>query len=235
MNDEHLTNRLRRLGEEPVDPGLRAAHLTAMAAAAQGRRGTRFHRLKVGGAFAAGLLLGGTSLASAGALGTGAQDVVADTAAHVGVDLPGGKPRSTAGCDGKVYKNHGDFVSQGGDPHAECGKPVKADKGKDKDSKDAGAIDDPDAAEKPAGADSCKPPWAGKGNKDMKTPAADAEHAARCGAEDGTETEAPDVEDDQTEAKDEGAVTEETTTTVTEETTTTATSATTTTTSTTSS
>ena len=70
-------------------------------------------RSKVAAAFAAGLVLGGTSLASAGVLGNTPQNAVADAAGHVGLDLPGGTPRSTEGCGGKTYKNHGQFVSRG--------------------------------------------------------------------------------------------------------------------------
>ena len=84
-------------------------------------------RSKVAVAFAAGLVLGGTSLASAGVLGNTPQNAVADAAGHVGLDLPGGTPRSTEGCGGQTYKNHGQFVSRGGDPHSPCGKPREVD------------------------------------------------------------------------------------------------------------
>ena len=125
-----LADRLSALGRAPVDPAVASAHLTAMAAVRSAKtvrpRRERFVPGTVAAAFAAGLILGGTSLASAGALGTTPQNTVADAAGHVGLDLPGGTPRSTEGCDGETYKNHGQFVARGGDPHSPCGKPLKS-------------------------------------------------------------------------------------------------------------
>ena len=158
MMAEHddLIARLRALGERPVDPVVASEHLMAMAnVAGAGRRvaRSRFGRAKVAAAFAAGLVLGGTSLASAGVMGEGAQNAVADAAAKVNVNLPGGTPRSTDGCGGITAKNHGDFVRQGGDPKASCGKPQKAVQNK----ANAGADNEPSEGS------ACKPPWAGKG------------------------------------------------------------------------
>ncbi len=149
----------------------------------------RFGRAKVAAAFAAGLVLGSTGLASAGAFGSTPQTVVANAANHVGLDLPGGTPRSTDGCGGKTYKNHGQFVSQGGDPHSPCGKPLKS---AGKHHKHTDTPDNADNRDKTPGGGhdkGCgKPPWAGKGNHDKKTPAAVAAHRAACG-EDGNDTE----------------------------------------------
>ena len=140
----------------------------------------RFGRSRVAAAFVAGLVLGGTSLASAGVLGNTPQNTVADAAGHVGLDLPGGTPRSTEGCGGQTYKNHGQFVAQGGDPHASCGKPLQS-TGKAGKSDKPGKADDtkgPDAGV----AEKCgKPPWAGKGNHAKKTPDAVAARTAACG------------------------------------------------------
>jgi hypothetical protein len=159
---DDLVARLRALGSRPVDPAVASGHLTAMAAVRPGRARPvgRLQRLKVGAAFAAGIVLGGTSLASAGVMGQTVKDKVADAAAHVNVDLPGGTQRSTDGCGGKTYKNHGDFVKQGGKPSSNCGKPVNSlDKAQH------------DADENGSGhASACRPPWAGKGKqaKDVK-------------------------------------------------------------------
>jgi hypothetical protein len=187
ISPEHaaLAARLAALGKEPVDPAIASEHLAAIAAVPASRTvrpvRERFVRGKIAAAFAAGLLLGGTSLASAGALGNTPQNAVADAAGHVGLDLPGGTPRSTEGCGGKTYKNHGEYVSQGGDPHSPCGKPVKSGHkpGKDKDAKD----DANDGGTKKAGGagDCGKPPWAGKGNHAKKTPEAVAQRKAACG------------------------------------------------------
>jgi hypothetical protein len=109
---DDLVARLRALGSQPVDPVVASEHLTAMASVRAGRTRPvgRFQRLKVGAAFAAGIVLGGTSLASAGVMGQTVQDKVADAAQHVNVNLPGGTQRSADGCGGRSYKNHGDFV-----------------------------------------------------------------------------------------------------------------------------
>jgi hypothetical protein len=188
ISPEHaaLAARLAALGKEPVDPAVASEHLTAIAAVPASRTvrpvRERFVRGKVAAAFAAGLLLGGTSLASAGALGNTPQNAVADAAGHVGLDLPGGTPRSTEGCGAKTYENHGQYVSQGGDPHSPCGKPVKSrpKPGKNKDAKD----DDAKAGrtKETGGAGDCgQPPWAGKGNHAKKTPEAVAGRKAACG------------------------------------------------------
>ena len=174
-----LAARLRALGEMPVDRAVASGHLTAIAAVPTRHwvrpvRG-RFVRSKVVAAFAAGLLLGGTSLASAGVLGNTPQNAVADAAGHVGLDLPGGTPRSTEGCGGATSKNHGQFVSQGGDPHSPCGKPVKS-------AHESGTADDRNASPGAGDGSGCgKPPWAGKGNHAKKTPAAVAARNAACG------------------------------------------------------
>jgi len=200
ISPEHaeIANRLSALGTTPIDPAVASAHLSAIAAVPKGRPSrpvrARFVRSKIAAAFAAGLLLGGTSLASAGVLGTTPQNAVADAAGHVGLDLPGGTPRSTEGCGGQTYKNHGQFVSRGGDRHSPCGKPVKS---KAKPAKDkAGDARNATGAEKTPGATAgkgCgKPPWAGKGNHAKKTPAAIAQRKAACGDDtSGTGSEAP--------------------------------------------
>jgi hypothetical protein len=165
---DDLVARLRALGSQPVDPAVASEHLTAMASVRAGRARPvgRFQRLKVGAAFAAGIVLGGTSLASAGVMGQTVQDKVADAAQHVNVNLPGGTQRSTEGCPaGKTYKNHGQFVKDGGDPKAACGKPVNS---VDKSHNDANENDANENGSDHASA--CRPPWAGKGKagKDIK-------------------------------------------------------------------
>jgi hypothetical protein len=156
-----LAERLRALGRSPVDPAIASEHVSAMAAVKTRWSPTRarFGRAKVAAAFAAGLVLGSTGLASASAFG------------------------------GKTYKNHGQFVSQGGDPHSPCGKPLQS---AGKHQKHTDTPDHADHRDKAPGGGhhkGCgKPPWAGKGNHDKKTPAAVAAHRAACG-EDGNDTE----------------------------------------------
>jgi hypothetical protein len=206
ISPEHaaLAARLAALGKEPVDATVASDHLSALAAVQPGRTlrpvRERFVRGRIAAAFAAGLLLGGTSLASAGALGTTPQNAVADAAGHVGLDLPGGTPRSTDGCGGKTYKNHGRYVSQGGDPHSACGKPVKSSHKPGKDN-DANGDDAKDSKKAGGAGDGCgKPPWAGKGNHAKKTPEAVAQRKAACGDDEtngdddsGTERETPEA------------------------------------------
>jgi hypothetical protein len=167
---DDLVARLRALGSQPVDPAVASEHLTAMAAVHAGRARPvgRFQRLKVGAAFAAGIVLGATSLASAGVMGQTVQDKVADAAQHVNVNLPGGTERYGVGaaeCPGYTPgTNHGQWVkAHKGDPDAaksDCGKPVSAVNKSHDDANESGSDH----------ASACRPLWAGKGKagKDIK-------------------------------------------------------------------
>jgi len=160
-----LAQRLRDLGRLPVDAATSSRHLQAMARV--GRSTGRLRgRLKIGLAFAAGLLIGGTGLASAGALPGPAQDAARTTLSKVGVKVPQGTERfndpAVCGTDratGQPFKNHGQYVkAHKGDPAAAqsmCGKPLKA--GQKADSKPAEKPSDPTAG-KPDDGDG------GKGN-----------------------------------------------------------------------
>jgi hypothetical protein len=225
MNEHSdLERRLRALGDEPVDPTVASYHLTAMAAAAPAPKAARLHRPKVVAAFFAGLLLGGTSLASAGALGDTPQNAVADVAAKVGVNLPGGSvERSTEGCNGVTYKNHGQFVKAGGDPESPCGKPLHS---VDKDGEEGEQNKSPDETKapkvekdengKPIGTpaqgegkpdgtpgngpsgengEGCGPPSWAHGDKAARTPEAVAAFAASCPNDAAAEREAPEAKD----------------------------------------
>ena len=155
MNDyEDLENRLNTLGRQPVEPALASRHLTAMTNVLPRRN--LMQRLRIVGAFAVGVLVGTTGLASAGALPGGMQEVAHDTLGAVGVDVPRGERYQGAECGGEV-KNHGQYVkSQPKEKRAEaaasrCGKPIQAgDDGAEKakaDKADGG----------------CRPAWAGRG------------------------------------------------------------------------
>jgi len=144
--DDHdpLIDRLQALGHQPVDPATASHHLTAMATATAGHR-RLWSRLKVGGAFGVGLIVGGTGLASAGALPGPAQDVAHKALSTVGVKVP----KSTQGTERFIdpavcgidpatqrpFRNHGQYVqAHPDDPAAaqsQCGKPLKADAGPD--------------------------------------------------------------------------------------------------------
>ena len=80
---DDLTDRLRALGQRPVDPALRSEHLTAMAGAGRGSafRTSLAGRLKIGAGVLAGFLLGATGLTTAGALGP-VQSIAATAVEH---------------------------------------------------------------------------------------------------------------------------------------------------------
>jgi hypothetical protein len=132
--DEHepLIERLRGLGQHPVDPATAGRHLGAMAGVRHPR--ARAVKLKVGGAFFAGLLIGGTGLATAGALPGPAQDAAHSALSTVGVNVPDGHQRynNPADCGASAnYRNHGQYVkaNKAKNPKADqsrCGKPLVA-------------------------------------------------------------------------------------------------------------
>lgn len=136
VDELSIEDRLRRLGGQPVDPSLASQHLTAMADVAPARAPFG-RRLRVGAALVAGLLVGGTGLASAGALGP-AQGVAHSALGRVGISVPDHDRHNGPECtdeDGNPIadlKNHGQYVrSQAkGDRSAaaksNCGKKVKA-------------------------------------------------------------------------------------------------------------
>jgi hypothetical protein len=92
--DHDLTDRLRALGQQPIDPALQSEHLTAMASVRGGRsvfRTSLAGRLKVALGVFAGFLLGASGLTAAGAMGP-LQPIAADVVETVApVDVPKGK------------------------------------------------------------------------------------------------------------------------------------------------
>ena len=141
-----IVDRLRDLGHEPMAPDLAARHLGTMAGVRP--RAGRAVKAKVGAAFFAGLLVGGTGLATAGALPAPAQDVAHTTLGSVGLDVPNGHARFTSGCGtdpetGQPFKNHGQYVKahHGGSAagQSNCGKPLVAVNGS---SGETGSSDD---------------------------------------------------------------------------------------------
>lgn len=157
MHDhDDLQQRLGALGSRPINPAQQSADLTAMATV---QAGSRFSpKLRLAGAFLAGLLIGGTGLAAADALPDSAQHVAHATLAKVGVDVPNPARYHGSEC-GPEQKNHGGYVSQASGPdkktmaESDCGKPLKA----------ADASDDGVPEDKPSKAeDLChgKPAWA---------------------------------------------------------------------------
>jgi hypothetical protein len=126
--DDKLTDQLRSLGTQPVDP---ATHDRMLARVQAGRRRTSLkRRVKIGGAAAAVLLFGTAGLASAGVLPAPIQDAAHTVMGAVGLHVPPGHQRynDPKDCPGGPYKNHGAYVrSHKGDPNAgqsKCGKPL---------------------------------------------------------------------------------------------------------------
>ena len=180
-HDDPIMRRLGELGRTPVDPAVASTHLTTLARVPARRVGTH---LRVGGAFAVGLLVGTTGLATAGALPAPVQQIAHTTLGAVGVDVPGTDRTGGPGCGDA--KNHGQYVSQTakGDravaAHSDCGKPVSAGK----------APKATDGA--PTAPCQGPPPWAKKGitDKAAKTAAQQAWQAA-CGDNDPEKASSP--------------------------------------------
>ncbi|HET6963414.1 MAG TPA: hypothetical protein VFH58_01495 [Acidimicrobiales bacterium] len=173
--DEHdpLIERLRGLGRGRIDPAVAGRHLGAMAGV-RSRTG-RFVKLKVGAAFAAGLVFGGTGLASAGVLPASVQDAAHGALSQVGVSVPRGHsgqnghgPARYNGpeCAGGPYANHGQYVrAHKSDPNAgasRCGKPIQA--GSDSTSNGTEAPETPEAPESPGTSGSPGSPANGQGD-----------------------------------------------------------------------
>lgn len=125
--DDHddLLQRLRTLGAQPVDPARQSADLTAMAMVRpRPRMGAK---VRLAGAFLAGLLIGSTGLAAADALPDPAQHIAHTALGHVGVGVPDPDRYHGAECGSVVKKNHGAYVR---DDHSlaqtKCGKKLHA-------------------------------------------------------------------------------------------------------------
>jgi hypothetical protein len=171
---------LRELGRRPVDPAVVTRHLSRMAGI---RPRTPFStKVKVGAAFAAGLLVGGTGLATAGALPSPVQSVAHTVFSSVGVDVPGGPPQRYNGpeCGANAdYKNHGQHTQDPNAGQSRCGKPIQAGTNGDTSSTDA-----PDTPGGP-------PPGHGHGNGNGHGPPAGKGNDGQSGNADDGSTPAP--------------------------------------------
>lgn len=129
-----VISRLRALADVPVDEAVAARHAELLEAApvpswsAKGK-----WRTMVAGGTLVAALVGGTGIAAAaGNLPDPVQNAAHSALAKVGVDVP--KARSTEGCGGKEYKNHGQFVkdqpktgeARSAAAKSKCGKPLTA-------------------------------------------------------------------------------------------------------------
>lgn len=130
-DEDAVIARLHALAAHPVDEHVADSHARLMALAPSGGGSRmRVRTMVAGGTLVAAMLTGTGIAAAAGNLPDPVQNAAHSALAKVGVDVPKGTPRSTEGCDGKTYKNHGQFVrSQPKEARAEaakspCGKPL---------------------------------------------------------------------------------------------------------------
>jgi hypothetical protein len=221
VSDDDLEQRLRRLGEAPLDPQIEAAHRLAIAEVVGHGGGShrwRFGWKAIAAAAIAGFLAGSTGLAAAGTLPNPAQDVAHEVLGAVGINVP----RSTLGCpEGTVYRNHGEYVAAveaaGGDveaaAHSDCGMPQRG----NRDGNSNRGTPRPDTDGDPC---TGPPAWAGAHLTREEREAAKAERRSRCGASEAPQTEAPETEAPEAQEQPEAPATgDETTTTSTPETT----------------
>lgn len=197
MHDDDLLERLRRLGTHPIASAQQSADLTAMA----GLRPASPLRskLRVAGAFLAGLLIGSTGLAAADVLPDPAQHVAHEVLGRVGVSVPDPERYHGPECGDEVRRNHGQYVRDNKDlAQSECGKKVKTPGVDDDLEADGEKPDKPDKAAKPdKGPCAGKPPWAkDKSMTEEQVAAAKAARAAECGPDDDEAEvdEGPEVE-----------------------------------------
>jgi hypothetical protein len=233
--DDHddLLQRLRTLGAQPVDPARQSADLTAMVRVRpRPRVGAK---LRLAGAFLAGLLIGSTGLAAADALPDPAQHVAHTALGYVGVGVPDPDRYHGSECGAVVKRNHGAYVR---DDHSlaqsKCGKKLHAPGAADDSGTDGKGGDKANKADK--GPCRGKPSWAGDQTLTAEErAAAQAARTAQCGSDaddadtpdatepdDGTlRTEQQDTAESTSTTRESSTTTETPTTTVTTEPTTT--------------
>jgi hypothetical protein len=194
--DEHdpVIDRLGRLARQPLDPATTARHLEQMARAPRTRRASGV-RWKVGVAFFAGLLLGGTGLATAGALPGPVQNVAHTTLSDVGVNVPDGHgPKRYNGPEcgtdpqtGQPFKNHGQYVkAHKNDPNAgqsRCGKPVQAG------TETPGVTEPPESPEPTDAPEPTEVPGKGAAPEPTEVPGKGAAHANKGNGDQGDQAD----------------------------------------------
>jgi hypothetical protein len=131
--DDELISRLSAFASAPVDDDLAAHHEALMGMVAQAPVRHRTRALVAGGTLVAAMFAGTGIAAAAGNLPGPAQKIAHSALAKIGVDVP--KERSTEGCNGKEYKNHGQFMkdqpktgeARSAAAKSKCGKPINDD------------------------------------------------------------------------------------------------------------
>jgi|GEM_PF-4244962 hypothetical protein len=201
MTTDDLEDRLRRLGQAPIAPEIESTHRHAIAQASASAPRARFGWKAVATATLAGFFAGSTALAAAGSLPDPAQDVAHGALGAVGINVP----RSTEGCpDGTSYRNHGEYVAAveaaGGDveeaARSDCGKPVKAAKGKGNGKGGPGRAAPGAAPDRDGDPCTGPPPWAGTHLDAEAKERARADREATCGPDDDAEVDQGDEGED---------------------------------------
>ena len=152
MDEHEVVDRLRRFGDQPVDPALSRQVLTSIRTSISSDQHSvqrRRTRRRIAAAAVAGFFAGSLGLASAGALPASLQDTAHSALDRIGVHVPPGHDRfnDPAVCPDGPYKNHGEYVrTHPDDPTAgqsPCGKPTKAvDPDKKSDRSDSSGADE---------------------------------------------------------------------------------------------
>lgn len=132
IDQDDVISRLQSLSAVPVDDDVAARHLDSLSEVAPAVRRMRMRTLVGGGTLAVAMFAGTGIAAAAGNLPGPMQKAAHATLAKVGVDVP--KERSTEGCNGKSYKNHGQFMkdqpktgeARSAAAKSKCGKPINA-------------------------------------------------------------------------------------------------------------
>lgn len=181
-DSNHVTDRLRALGRQPVPDELSRQHLMEMRMQPAPRPAKRFGRLAVAGAAIVGFMAGSTGLAAAGALPGPAQGVAHDVLGAVGVDVPDNRGR----CVSQAARTHGeDEVAKqtAKDACAKGGKPEgvgKADGERDRGGPSAAKLNDGDPCKGP-------PAWAGRGQPTVEERSTHEAGRASCPDSDATD------------------------------------------------
>jgi hypothetical protein len=217
-NEIELRERLRELGQRPIDADAQELHLRRMEAVGVSGEPRRRSFVWAGVAAAAlvGFMAGSTGLAMAGALPGRAQDVAHDVLGAVQVDVPSGKEGKRGPCVSEAAKIKDEDAKKAAIAACPKGGPDDTgDGGNGGNGPEGSPGKSGDAPGKSAAApgqvkhegDPChgRPPWAGKMSKEEREAAKQAASRDACppDADDDGESEADEESDDADEAGDE--------------------------------
>lgn len=216
-HEDQLRERLRQLGQCPIDAGTQELHLRRLQAVGGNVEPRRRGFVWVGIAAAAlvGFTAGSTGLAMAGALPDRAQDVAHDVLGVVQVDVPSGKEGKRGPCVSEAAKIKDEDAKKaamaacpegGPDDNGDGGNGGNRPEGSPGKSGDAPGKSGTAPGQVEHEGDPChgRPPWAGKMSKEERQAAKQAASREACpaDADDDGESEADEESDDDDEAGD---------------------------------